>query len=418
MSSEDFELIDNEPIDISIVKGDYTKVYHQQGANLNDSNQNFEFIFGENNNYHQIGNAYLEFDITVRNTAGNFTNASVIRLVNNAFAFCFKEASITTTGGMDIEVNKYVGPVSTIMRILTSKDGDLSSYFDKNGEAVPDNDNPLKEILINNHPQEVNKGRIKGQLALEHIFGFCKTFKKITKNLGFHLIFKMNDLQDIIFTTIADDINVTINSLYLYVPQLIPSTSTQVMFNEAIMNNYTITFDSWYTERKISNDGRELQVDIGSAQRINSLKYLISAFQTNAGTTPNKSSNPAIFDDNHVTKFFVEIDGVSYPKDSVLLNFGENSYLDQYRGLKLFYKEYFGEELLQPYISYPDMKYLYPIQITDLRYQVDQITPKKIQLFEEFSEDPANEILFIILIRHRQLELISDGNKIIEVKVI
>ena len=77
------------------------------------------------------------------------------------------------------------------------------------------------------------------------------------------------------------------------------------MFNESIMNNYTITFDSWYTERKISNDGRELQVDIGSAQHFNSPKYLISAFQTNARTTPNKASNPAIFDDNHVTKYFI-----------------------------------------------------------------------------------------------------------------
>ena len=418
MSLEDFQLLDNDPIDNSIIKRDFTKVYHQQGANLNDSNQNVEFIFGENNNYYQIGNSYLEFDITVRNTAGNFTNASVIRLVNNAFAFCFKEAYITTTGGMDIEVNKYVGPISTIMRMLTSKDGDLSSYFDKNGESVLDNDNPLKKILINNHAVEANKGKIKGQLALEHIFGFCKTFKKITKNLGFHLIFKMNDLQDIIFTTIADDITVTINSLYLFVPTLIPNTQTQLMFNEAIMNNYTITFDSWYTERKISNDGRELQVDIGSAQNINSPKYLISAFQTNARTTPNKNSNSAIFDDNNVTKYFVETDGVRYPKNGVLINFEENSYLDQYRDLKLFYKEYVGEEFMQPYFSYSDMKYLYPIQITDLRHQVDHITPKKIQLFQEFSEDPANERLFIILIRHRQIEMISDGNKIIEVKVI
>ena len=418
MSLEDFQLIDNEPIDNSIVKRDFTKVYHQCGANLNDVNQNVEFIFGENNNYRQIGNAYLEFDITVRNDAGNFTNASVIRLVNNAFAYCFKEAYLTTTGGMDIEVNKYVGPVSTIMRMITSKDSDLSSYFDKNGESVIDNDNPLKKILINNHAVEANKGKIKGQLPLEHIFGFCKTFKKITKNLGFHLIFKMNDLQDILFTTIADDINVTINSLYLYVPQLIPSTSTQVMFNEAIMNNYTITFDSWYTERKISNDGRELQVDIGSAQHINSPKYLIAAFQTNARTSPNKASNPAIFDDKHVTKYFVEIDGIRYPKDGVLINYEENSYLDQYRDLKLFYKEYVGEDLMNPYISYPDMKYLYPIQITDLRYQVDHITPKKIQLFEEFSVDPDNERLFIILVRNRQVEMISDGNKIIEVKVI
>ena len=126
--------------------------------------------------------------------------------------------------------------------------------------------------------------------------------------------------------------------------------------DEAIMNNYTITFDSWYTERKISNDGRELQVDIGSAQNIISPKYLISAFQTNARTTPNKASNPAIFDNNHVTKCFVEIDGIRYPKDGVLINFEEISYLDQYRDLKLFFKDYVGEELMQPYITFPDMK--------------------------------------------------------------
>ena len=259
---------------------------------------------------------------------------------------------------MDIEDIKYVGQVSTIMRLSTSKDGDLSSYFDKNGESVIDDNIPLKRILINNHAVEANKGRIKGQLPLEHIFGFCKTFTKITKNLGIHLKFKMNDLQDIIFTTLANDINVTINSLYLIVPILIPNSQTQVMFNESIMNNYTITFDSWYTERKISNDGREFQVDIGSAQKINSPKYLISAFQTNDRTTANKGVNPAIFDENHVTKFFVEIDGVSYPKDGVLINFAKISYLDQYRDIKLFYKEYVGEELIQPYISYPDMKYL------------------------------------------------------------
>ena len=64
------------------------------------------------------------------------------------------------------------------------------------------------------------------------------------------------------------------------------------------------------------------------------------------------------------------------------------------------------------------MKYLYPIQITDLRHLVDHLTPKKKQIIQDFSEDPANERLFIILIRHRQVEMTSDGNEIIEVKVI
>ena len=117
----------------------------------------------------------------------------------------------------------------------------------------------------------------------------------------------MNDLQDIIFNTVATDIIVIIHSIYLYFPTSIRNTQTQVMFNESIMNNYTITFDSWYTERKNSNDGRELQVDIGNAQKKGFPNILTGVFQTNARTTPNKANNPAAFDTNHVTKYFVQI---------------------------------------------------------------------------------------------------------------
>ena len=100
MSLEDFRLIDNEAIGISIIKRDFINVYHQQGAQLSDPDQNIEFIFGENNNYHQIGNSYLQFDITVRNPAANSADYTPIRLVNNGFAHCSKEAVIITTGGM------------------------------------------------------------------------------------------------------------------------------------------------------------------------------------------------------------------------------------------------------------------------------------------------------------------------------
>ena len=66
MSIEDFQFLDNEPFDNSITKRDFTKIYHQQGAQLDQSDYNIEFFFGENNNYHQIGNGYLEFNSTVR----------------------------------------------------------------------------------------------------------------------------------------------------------------------------------------------------------------------------------------------------------------------------------------------------------------------------------------------------------------
>ena len=68
------------------------------------------------------------------------------------------------------------------------------------------------------------------------------------------------------------------------------------------------------------------------------------------------------------------------------------------------------------------MKNKSPIQVIDLRFQADYITPKKIQLFEEHRKEPANNPnnarLFVISIRRREKELISDRIKLIEVKVI
>ena len=64
------------------------------------------------------------------------------------------------------------------------------------------------------------------------------------------------------------------------------------------------------------------------------------------------------------------------------------------------------------------MKTKYPIERIDLRHQPDHISPEKIQLFQEYSADPENAKFYLIIIRRRETELISDGNKLIEVKVI
>ena len=48
---------------------------------------------------------------------------------------------------------------------------------------------------------------------------------------------------------------------------------------------------------------------------------------------------------------------------------------------------------------------------------MDHITPKKFQLFEEYWNNPANARKFVILIRRRQTEMISEVNKINEIKV-
>ena len=100
------------------------------------------------------------------------------------------------------------------MKVISNKDDDLLSEFGN----INENDIPLLErladsphqirstphqkLLIDNHT-DANKSKIKGYFYLEDIFGFCKTFKKVTKNLCFHIMFKTANLQDIIYKFMA-----------------------------------------------------------------------------------------------------------------------------------------------------------------------------------------------------------------------
>ena len=106
----------------------------------------------------------------------------IITLVKVVSPFCFEEAGLSRTGGQDLEPNKKVGQVPTIMRASTSKDGDLISHFPENNESQAEiNHTILKRLLVNNHDIVV-KRKVKGQLPLKHVFGFCRTCKKILNN--------------------------------------------------------------------------------------------------------------------------------------------------------------------------------------------------------------------------------------------
>ena len=73
------------------------------------------------------------------------------------------------------------------MRLVTQKDGDLSTYSDKIDESEDEiNISSLKKILIDNHT-EANRGLLRGHLPPEFIFGFARSLKKITKGLGSEL---------------------------------------------------------------------------------------------------------------------------------------------------------------------------------------------------------------------------------------
>ena len=193
------------------------------------------------------------------------------------------------------------------------------------------------------------------------------------------------------------------------------------MFNDSMKRKSQTTsiFDSWNSERENVSTGLQYQVDNGSARKNFSPKCIIAAHQTEARIeVPNEWNKIAIFDNLYFRKSFCDIDGGRDPKDSVNKNYDGNDYLDQCGDLYLIYKEHVGGDLLNLFISYPDMKNFHPIRIKDLRFQVDNIYPNKSHLFEELGGDPAKATIFIIWNRHSEIKMVSDGNKITEFKLI
>ena len=66
MIAADFQLIDDEKSDDSIIKRDFIKNYPQHGPQADDENQGIKLFFGGNPNYKQVGSENLEFKIKNR----------------------------------------------------------------------------------------------------------------------------------------------------------------------------------------------------------------------------------------------------------------------------------------------------------------------------------------------------------------
>ena len=101
------------------------------------------------------------------------------------------------------------------MRTLTIKDGDILSHFDKidESEAEIEKISPKHHLIIS-HDVAADKTEFKRQKLPERNFGFCRTFEKNTKHLGFHLTFKTTDLQDFVYTTLGDNTKVNFDKLF------------------------------------------------------------------------------------------------------------------------------------------------------------------------------------------------------------
>ena len=161
----------------------------QQWTQPNDQIWGNDF-FGENNNYHQVGNGYFEFEKTLWKYGKNFGNLDgngnvdePIRLVISESASSFSIATLSTRGDNLVQ-NNNVGLFPTILKILTSKCVDLKSKIGKIKESQNGiKGSSLNKTLIDNHEKEVNRRESKKLLTHRTYFRILQKLSKESQKL-------------------------------------------------------------------------------------------------------------------------------------------------------------------------------------------------------------------------------------------
>ena len=99
---------------------------------------------------------------------------------------------------------------------------------------------------------------------MNNISLFSKLFRKKAGRLGLHLKLILNILYDFVYTLIANDINVTINSSNLPGLTKLPDGETPTGYNRSIEKNFDLDFDERLTMIQPIKKNVEFQVDIGT----------------------------------------------------------------------------------------------------------------------------------------------------------
>ena len=103
------------------------------------------------------------------------------------------------------------------------------------------------------------------------------------------------------------------------------------------------------------------------------------------------------------------------------LEYATSDYLNHYRDFISVFRDQFGEPLLNPFVTHPHMKNFYLVQDIDLRIQVDHVNHRK-NHFVKKTEVILSTLMLKLhcLLQYSivQTKVLSDGNKITQVKVI
>ncbi len=235
-------------LDRSLFKKDFMRYDPPSLATINTTNSIISIDIPREDSYINLHDSYLKVELQVVKNADDtlYADGNGICLINLAPAALFSEMTLSTSSKKVIERVEQVHIATLMYKMLSSGEGDLMTFFEKDTQDAAVVNTERRNRLLNNTPE---KGTVFVRLPLKYMFGYVNHQDKITYGLGYNLRMRMNDHANVIFRTIADVAKLTINAVSLYVSHYTPSVENQAYVTDVVLNKRPIS--QGYPERKM-----------------------------------------------------------------------------------------------------------------------------------------------------------------------
>ena len=413
-----FKLNEKFEINRDILKCDYIRYSPSEISTINTANSQVYINIPREDSVISLLNSYLELNFDVLHAATNnrYVDGTDIRLVNIGPIGLFSNYKLTTSSGKHLENIDHAHIVSLMYKLLTSSKGsdDLSIGFDR------DRTRRRNELTNNKNI----KGKYHVRIYLKDIFGYAEYQQKGTFELGYKLTLTRNN--DSVVLNKGNAINIgkmKINAKEWYVPHYTPSIQQQSILSKQIINKTRTEIN--YPERSVFmkevNTQNFWTFELGTQEGINIPTWIFVGFQQN-DRQHDQNLNNDTFVRLPVISAQVVIGTERYPDSSILLNYEDDDYSQEYGQIKEAFKALTKDDILQPYISDHDFKSSndgndigYNIYAFDIRYQKNFENSQPVKVEYKFSENiPAGIYGYALVLTNKLVSISSDGQRMFD----
>ena len=142
--------------------------------------------------------------------------------------------------------------------------------------------------------------------------------------------------------------------------------------------------------------------------------YIIVDFEND--NVNKQTHDVSRFDIMNVTECYCKIGSEFYPEDRMNINYGTNNYIEAFKEIVSFNKDYNGlPHNTKRYINHRTFKSSYRIYVFDTRYQTDHLGPQPTQHNFKFSAAVADVICQALVLTGKFISVNSDGNRMVDI---